>query len=191
MHDTNDDYKKSTSHNSLPGGIDRQTMIERIIRVDQAGEYGAQRIYAGQLATIKNKSARNKIEEMAEQEKKHLELFNNILIERKVRPTVFQPIWHFLGYALGASTALAGEKTAMTCTVAVEEAIDEHYAKQAEMLNDDDDELKGLILETREDEIEHIDIAKQSLTDNQKTLEPLKLLIKKGTKVAIWLSERY
>ena len=31
-------------------------MVDRIIRVDHAGEYGADRIYAGQLAVLQNTS---------------------------------------------------------------------------------------------------------------------------------------
>ncbi|MBL42688.1 MAG: demethoxyubiquinone hydroxylase family protein [Rhodospirillaceae bacterium] len=183
--------QKKSGEGSLPGDPDPQKMIERMIRVNQAGEYGAQRIYAGQLAIVKDNSLKEKIKLMAEHEKEHLETFNNLLLDRKIRPTALQPIWHILGFALGASTALMGEKSAMACTVAVEEAIDEHYSNQANYLGDDEKELKEIILDTREDEIEHKEIAQESLNKFESDLQPLRLAIKKGTKIAIWLSERF
>ncbi len=191
MSNKDNSKKKKSGENRLPGDIEPEEMIKRMIRVNQAGEYGAQRIYAGQLAVINNSSLRAKIKLMAEHEKEHLEKFNSLLLEREIRPTVLQPLWHILGFALGASTALMGEKSAMACTVAVEDAIDEHYAKQANYLGEDEKELKEIILETREEEIEHKEIASESLNNLQSDLQPLRFAIKKGTKLAIWLSERF
>ena len=182
--------KNKTGENRLPGDVPPDEMIKRIIRVDQAGEYGAQRIYAGQLAVTKKNSLRKKIQMMADHEKDHLEIFNNLMLERKIRPTALQPVWHVLGFALGATTALMGEKSAMACTVAVEEVIDEHYAKQANYLGNDENQLREIILDTREDEIEHKNIASNSLEKIETDLQPLRFVIKKGTKLAIWLSER-
>ncbi|MAR78601.1 MAG: demethoxyubiquinone hydroxylase family protein [Rhodospirillaceae bacterium] len=182
--------KNKTGENTLPGDVPPDEMIKRIIRVDQAGEYGAQRIYAGQLAVTKKNSLRKKIQMMADHEKDHLEIFNNLMLERKIRPTALQPVWHVLGFALGATTALMGEKSAMACTVAVEEVIDEHYAKQANYLGNDENQLREIILDTREDEIEHKNIASNSLEKIETDLQPLRFVIKKGTKLAIWLSER-
>ena len=188
--DSENTKKNKTGENILPGDVPPDEMIKRIIRVDQAGEYGAQRIYAGQLAVTKKNSLRKKIQMMADHEKDHLETFNNLMLERKIRPTALQPVWHVLGFALGATTALMGEKSAMACTVAVEEVIDEHYAKQANYLGNDENQLREIILDTREDEIEHKNIASNSLEKIETDLQPLRFVIKKGTKLAIWLSER-
>ena len=113
----------------LPGDRAPVDDIARMIRVDQAGEYGATRIYAGQLAMIRRSRAAGAIREMAEQERRHLAQFDRLLSERRVRPTALSPLWHVAGYALGAATALFSERTAMACTVAVEEVIDDHYAR--------------------------------------------------------------
>ncbi|PPR76276.1 MAG: 2-nonaprenyl-3-methyl-6-methoxy-1,4-benzoquinol hydroxylase [Alphaproteobacteria bacterium MarineAlpha2_Bin1] len=191
MNNKNSLKQKESGEHRLPGDLEPNEMIKRMIRVNQAGEYGAQRIYAGQLAFIKNISLKEKVKLMAEHEKEHLEIFNTLLLDRKIRPTALQPLWHVLGFALGASTALMGEKSAMACTVAVEEAIDEHYSKQADYLGDDEKELKEIILDTREDEIEHKEIAQESLDSFGTDLQPLRFAIKKGTKIAIWLSERF
>jgi ubiquinone biosynthesis monooxygenase Coq7 len=98
-----------------------------MLRVNQAGEYGATRIYAGQLAVLRKDSpAAHAIAGMARQEERHLERFNQLMGERGVRPTLLQPIWDVAGFALGAATALMSEKAAMACTDAVETEIDRH-----------------------------------------------------------------
>tara|TARA_B100000686_G_C16426138_1_gene779697 strand:+ start:36 stop:614 length:579 start_codon:yes stop_codon:yes gene_type:complete len=174
----------------LPGDLDLKEKIQRIIRVNQAGEYGAKRIYAGQLAVLRKKPISKELVEMAEQEEKHLNSFNKLMIERKIRPTALQPLWHFAGYALGMGTALMGEKAAMACTVAVEEAIDEHYENQSHSLGNNEPEIKKIITEAREDEIKHLEKAEDHGGKEDKIHLPLRLAIKKGTKIAIWLSER-
>jgi ubiquinone biosynthesis monooxygenase Coq7 len=127
---------------------------------------------------------------MAEQEAAHLKDFDAMLNARRVRPTALQPIWHLAGFALGAGAALMGERAAMACTVAVEEAIDEHYAKQADYLGEDEKELRDLIVSAREDEIDHRDTALEAGAARAPLFEPMKHAIKSGTKLAIWLSER-
>jgi 3-demethoxyubiquinol 3-hydroxylase len=107
-----------------------QKKLDSIVRVDHAGEYGARRIYAGQMAILKKSSAYPVIKEMYEQEEKHLKYFEQEIRQRRVRPTFMLPLWHVGGYLLGAATALLGERAAMACTVAVEEVIGEHYRSQ-------------------------------------------------------------
>ena len=115
-----------------------------MLRVDQAGEFGATRIYAGQLAVLpRNSAAAKLVSRMADQEKRHLERFDALMSERRVRPTILQPVWNFAGFALGAATALLSDKAAMACTEAVETEIDLHYSKQLEDLGDDD--FQGLL----------------------------------------------
>ena len=128
---------KTTGETRLPGDPSVAAMIARIVRVDQAGEYGAKRIYEGQLAVLGRTPAGDTIRHMAEQEAAHLRDFDAALNDRRVRPTALQPLWHLAGFALGAGTALMGERAAMACTVAVEEAIYEHYAAQAAYLGED------------------------------------------------------
>ena len=126
----------------------------RMIRVDQAGEYGAQRIYAGQLAVMGDRAPHaGEIAAMAEQERRHREAFDALMAARGVRPTVLQPFWHVAGYALGAATALIGPEAAMACTAAVEEEIDRHYSDQLDALEADgsDPELAAMIADFRED----------------------------------------
>jgi 3-demethoxyubiquinol 3-hydroxylase len=172
----------------LPGDPAPARQIERMIRVDHAGEYGAKRIYDGQLAILGKSPAAKKIRHMAEQEQRHLDTFDALVRERNVRPTALSPMWHIAGFALGAATALLGKKAAMACTVAVEEVIDEHYQRQIETLGADEAALKATLIEFRDDEIEHRDTARDSGGDNAPPL--LSAAIKAGSRLAIWLSTR-
>jgi len=145
----------ATEMRRLPG--DRAPATRPMIRVDQAGEYGAARIYAGQLAVMGGRArVAGEIRHMAAQEQRHLEAFDRLMTARGVRPTLLAPIWHVAGYALGAATALLGPNAAMAATVAVETVIDEHYGEQSEALaTGTDPELKAMIDDFRADEVEH------------------------------------
>jgi ubiquinone biosynthesis monooxygenase Coq7 len=190
MNDETPARKKRTEHGILPGDLPADKLLERIVRVDHAGEYGAVRIYEGQLAVLGDSDKADAIRHMADQEREHLEKFNRLIGERRVRPTALMPVWHAAGFALGAATALMGERAAMACTVAVEEAIDEHYAAQAAMLGDDEAELRDTIEKFRADELEHRDTALAHKAEEAPGYEVLSAVIKKGSRLAIWLSER-
>jgi ubiquinone biosynthesis monooxygenase Coq7 len=174
----------------LPGDLSRDDLIRRMIRVDHAGEYGARRIYEGQLAVLGHRRDAEPIRHMAAQERRHLEAFDDMLAERRVRPTALHPLWHVAGYALGAATALLGREAAMACTVAVEEIIDEHYAKQAALLGDDEPQLKTTIERFRAEEIEHRDLGLAEGAERAPAYDLLKTAIKGGSRLAIWLAER-
>lgn len=173
-----------------PGGPNQEERIARMIRVDQAGEYGAVRIYEGQLAVLGRSAVAPAIRAMAEQEKEHLKAFNALVAERRVRPTALEPLWHVAGFALGAATALLGEKAAMACTVAVEEVIDAHYASQAAALGEDEAPLRQTIERFRADEIAHRDEALAHGATEAPAYPVLSKAIKTGSRLAIWLSER-
>src|SRR3954463_1513572 len=139
---------------------DRRPDRASMLRVDQAGEYGATRIYAGQLAVLRRNCPESKlIARMAAQEEQHLRRFNALMADRRVRPTALQPLWNVAGFALGAATALMSEQAALACTDAVETEIDRHYGEQLAELGDDDAELAADIEEFRAEELEHRDAA--------------------------------
>ena len=168
---------------------DRSAMI----RVDQAGEYGATRIYAGQLAVMGDRAAHSgEIRAMAEQEAGHLAKFDKLMARRGVRPTALQPFWSVAGYALGAATALIGPEAAMACTAAVEEEIDRHYTRQLDKLDadGDDPELASLIDKFRADERAHRDAAYAAGAERAPAFPLLRGAIRLGCRAAIRLSER-
>ncbi|HUO02329.1 MAG TPA: demethoxyubiquinone hydroxylase family protein [Rhizomicrobium sp.] len=172
---------------TLPGGgIDTEAMI----RVDHAGEYGAVRIYEGQLAILGKRGSADAIRHMAEQEQRHLKTFDRLVNARKVRPTALEPLWRIAGYALGAGTALLGEKAAMACTAAVEEVIDAHYASQIDALGDRDPELKNTVEDFRAEEMQHRQLALDHGAEQAPAYKLLSEAIKAGCRVAIKLSEK-
>jgi ubiquinone biosynthesis monooxygenase Coq7 len=164
---------------------------EAMLRVNQAGEFGAIRIYAGQLAVMGDRApGSGEIAAMAQQEAAHRERFDALLIERGVRPTVLQPLWSAAGFALGAATALIGPEAAMACTAAIETEIDRHYTERLEELGDDDPELAGMIREFRDDEREHRDTALAAGAERAPAYPLLFNAIRMGCRVAIAVSKR-
>ena len=184
--------ERSCKPHRMPGDLSKKDMLESMIRVDHAGEYGAVRIYEGQLAVLGNSVDREDIEHMAAQERVHLAKFNELIRANRVRPTALMPLWHVAGFALGAGTALMGEKAAHACTVAVEEVIDEHYAEQVAQLDAEGDQaaLRDTFEKFRLEELEHRDAALEKGAEEAPGYEVLKAAVKTGSKLAIWLSKR-
>ena len=181
---------KKTGQGLMPGDPSKEELVNAMIRVNHAGEHGAVRIYEGQLAVLSGTGAEVPIREMAEQEQRHLDGFDTLLADRKVRPTLLSPIWHVAGFALGAGTALLGPEAAMACTQAVEEVIGEHYAEQANQLGDDESKLRDMIEDYRADEIAHRDKAVVEGAKDAPGYELLTSAVKAGSRLAIWLSTR-
>jgi ubiquinone biosynthesis monooxygenase Coq7 len=170
---------------------DRRADTASMLRVDQAGEYGATRIYAGQLAVLRRNCPESKlIARMAAQEERHLKRFDAMIEARGVRPTALQPLWNVAGFALGAATALMSEKAALACTDAIETEIDKHYGAQLGQLGGDDPELSADIAEFRADEIEHRDTAREAGATQAAGYPLLTTAIRAGCRVAIALSKR-
>ena len=167
------------------------TDTAQMLRVDQAGEYGATRIYAGQLAVMGDRAPHaGEIAHMAEQEAVHRAKFDALIARRGVRPTALQPVWNVAGFALGAATALIGPKAAMACTAAIETEIDRHYTQQLDELGDQDPELAGMIREFRDDERAHKDAAIAAGAEQAPAYPLLSGAIRIGCRLAIRLSER-
>jgi len=176
---------------AFPGSKEKAD-IDAMIRVDHAGEYGAVRIYEGQLAVFgaTNSAAVDAIRHMAEQEKRHLTSFDTLINKRRVRPTALEPVWRVAGFALGAAKALMGEKAAMACTAAVEDVIDEHYAAQVARLGESDRELKDTVEAFRLEEVQHRDTAMAHGAEEARGYRLLSEGIKAGCRLAIALSEK-
>lgn len=177
------------SGNWRPG--DRRPDSAAMLRVDQAGEYGATRIYAGQIAVLRSNSPNAKlIQRMAAQEQRHLQRFDALIAKRGVRPTALQPLWNVAGFALGAATALISEEAALACTEAVETEIDRHYGGQLETLGDSDAELSADIADFRAEEVEHRESAIAHGSGNAPGHVLLTSAIRAGCRIAIGLSKR-
>ena len=169
--------------------------IDKIIRVNHAGEYGAKRIYSGQIFALRNSNKKilETLNHMKSQEDKHFEYFDKKINKDRVRPTLMQPIWNIAGFAMGYITAKIGEKSAMTCTVAVEEVIDKHYEDQLQELKKDPKNNKELIEKIeqfQQEEIEHKNIALENKAQDLKLYQPLKFIIASASKLAIKISKK-
>lgn len=168
----------------------KDKIIERIVRVDQAGEIGAQRIYNGQRFVFKllnNKKEYEIFSEMAQEEKEHLDYFNNLAKQKNIKPSKLAPLFDIGAFAMGVGTALMGPKAAYVCTEAVEEVIEQHYNKQIDQLDKIDTEIQKKITKFRDDESHH----KETGNKNSDKSHPLlKKLINKTTEAAIFLAER-
>ena len=168
-----------------------RSILEEIIRVDHAVEYGATRIYDGQIAVFgKNSKIGKTIQHMADQEQEHIQKFEELIIKNRVRPTALMPVWNVAGYALGVSTALLGEKAAMACTVAVETVIGNHYGEQLSLLEDAKKELKKTIKKFKADELEHHDIGIAHDAEKTPGYKVLSKVIELGCKTAIEISKK-
>ena len=168
--------------------------IEEFIRVDNAGERGAIKIYEGQLLAlntfVKDENLKKTIEKMKNHEKEHLDFFNEEIRRRNIKPTKLLPLWDLLGVGLGFSSAIMGKKATMLCTASVEEVIDKHYQNQLDQLHSDEKVLKEKIKKFRDDELHHIDIAYEQGASKQGLYSILDKIIKTGSKVAINISEK-
>ena len=172
---------------------DRKT-LEEIIRVDHAGERGAIKIYEGQLLALKtikqDEALKDKIEEMKEGEKEHLEYFEKEIQKRKIKPTYLLPLWDLMGVGLGFGTALLGKKSALLCTASVEEVIEEHYQDQLKKLGNDEKDLKKKIEKFRHDEVKHKNLAYESGATNKGLYSIMDKIIRTGSRIAITISEK-
>lgn len=170
----------------------QKSKIDEIVRVDHAGEFGAQRIYEGQIKNTKDEKEKAQIKHMLSQELEHLEYFENKISTMGARPTILFPFWHFVGYAIGAISARISPRTAMLVTERVEEVIEEHYQEQIDFLEQVDPE-NGMIKDLkkfRQDEIDHKHIA----IEHNSREAPLAPFFATGVhymcKVAIYLSKK-
>ncbi len=175
----------------LPGDKPLESQVKEMIRVDHAGEYGARRIYEGQLAVLgPHHRLSPLIRHMAEQEERHLAYFDREITRRHVRPSLLSPFWHVAGFALGAGTALMGERALMACTAAVEEVIDEHYEDQRKSLGAHEPELSAAIAVFQAEEAEHRETAHDHGAADTPGYGLLAGAIKAGCRLAINIAKK-
>ena len=176
----------------------QRKILDSALRIDQAGEIAANAIYKGQMTVLSgDPQVGHLIQEMWDQEKRHLVVMNKLQVQHRIRPTVLTEVAKAAGFALGAATALMGKEAAMACTEAVETAIGEHYedqVKEFESLPGSHQSiilLKDVVRELRDDELEHLDIAVEHHSQRAPAHALLSTIINGGCQVAIELCRRY
>ena len=177
-----------------PGGKLSEKRLGEMLRVDHAGEYAAVAIYKAQQRVFARSPKKHKIAEqlqhMQDEEQKHLDAFDDLLIENDARPTAMMPVWDFASKTLGIATALMGEKAAHACTEAVETVIEEHYAEQIEETKESHPELSAQFTKFREDELAHRNMAVEEGAKDAVGYPILSAVIKAGCRAAIKISEK-
>jgi ubiquinone biosynthesis monooxygenase Coq7 len=178
---------------SRPGRGAGRARLAEILRVDHAGELGAVAIYRGQQAVFEaggRAQITGELAEMQSHEAVHLAAFDKLLNDHKVRPTVLTPFWRMAGFALGAGTALLGEKAAHACTEAVETVIEGHYADQIAELEHRDPALAKQLSTFRDEELAHRDHAVANGARDAPGYAVLSLMIGTVCRGAIKLAEK-
>jgi ubiquinone biosynthesis monooxygenase Coq7 len=163
--------------------------IERILKLDQAGEYGAIQIYSAQLriARLFYKDIISILEEMIAHEKQHYKTFSALLNDRSVRAFRTIKLWAVGGFILGFVTAILGRKAIWICTDAVETAVLHHLEWQLAFLCKNDAEAHQAVLSIVDDEKSHQEFG-QSHGKNSVLYAPIFFVVRKATEFAIWLS---
>lgn len=190
-------YAPPTSK-SKPLSDSSKAIVDRIIRVDHAGELAADRIYAGQMSVLGKTSLGPQIQHMWDQEKGHLAAFEKMISKRRVRPSILFPLWNVAGFVLGTGSALLGREAAMACTVAVESVITDHYNSQLRTLvilpeYDSDPSLQELarnISKIRDEEMEHHAAGLENDAELAPAYALLSGTVKAGCRAAVWVAER-
>jgi 3-demethoxyubiquinol 3-hydroxylase len=174
----------------LPSRDPRMT-VKRILKVNHAGETGAIRIYAAQIAVAKRLFPHivPELEEMRADEIEHERLFREAMPARRARPCWVMSLWKLGGYVLGFATALMGERMVWVCTEAVEATVHRHLQDQLFFLKDRDPELHALILSIQEQEMAHLADAREHQGDAKSASRSAgNAVIGFATDVLIWLS---
>jgi len=182
--------KMRNMSDTRPGAATSTRRLDEILRVDHAGELGAVRIYQGQLAVLRNSPAAGIVRQMADQEQRHKALLDQLLNERGARPSVLDPLWSAAGFALGAASALLGEKAAMACTVAVEDVIGAHYGRQAKEIEASEPTLAAALHQLKDEELEHLKTGLAEGAEKAPAYPLMSGLIKAGCRLAIKIAEK-
>ena len=165
--------------------------IDEILRVNHAGEYGAQVIYKNQIRFSKNNLLKEELKRISSEEKVHLEYFEQQILSNRTRPTIMQPLWKLGGTALGIISSLLGEKYVHACTEAIESTIVDHYQQQIKYLKKKNikKDLRKNIIRFCEEENQH-KLNSKKKNDKQQGTFLFKLITKNITKVAIKISKK-
>lgn len=166
--------------------------IKRIVRVNHAGEYGAIRIYAAQIAVARQlfPDIAPALRQMRADEIDHCAKFFAAMPARNSRPCRVMQLWSLGGVVLGVATALAGRRTIWICTAAVEETVHRHLDDQLRFLEGRDPELHAVILGIRAEELEHLRHAEAHLEGATPGAfeRSLRAGVRMVTESLIWLS---
>lgn len=168
---------------------ERQT-IARILKVNHAGEYGAIRIYRAQIWVARRlyPDVVAFLEETLGHEIRHCALFRDAMPARNAKPCRVLALWGNGGLALGFLTALMGRQGIWICTEAVEATVHRHLDDQLFFLRATDGELRAVIAGIQNEELHHLNYAKERVMSRSLRARALHSFISAATNAVIWLS---
>ncbi len=176
----------------MPAGNPWPIDIQRIVRVNQSGEYGAVGIYQAQIifAHLAWRDGALLLRDMLSHEREHLALFSSLLKRRGIRSCYALPLWRLGGWVLGTIACLFGRHGILVCTTAVETTVLRHFDEQRKAIGDRDSELLETIALIEHQEREHRDHGVAATSRAGFVTWFIGSLASVSTHFAIWLSMR-
>lgn len=126
-----------------------------LMRVNHTGEICAQALYEGQALTARKPEVRQMLGAAADEEADHLAWCESRLAELESRPSVLNPVFYALSYAMGAATGLLGDRVSLGFVEATEDQVCRHLERHLEALPADDERSREIVRQMHEDEARH------------------------------------
>ena len=126
-----------------------------LMRVNHTGEICAQALYEGQALTARDRATRTALEAAAQEESDHLAWCQQRLEELGSRPSLLNPAFYALSYAMGAVTGLLGDKVSLGFVEATEDQVCRHLERHLQSLPEDDVRSREIVQHMHEDEARH------------------------------------
>ena len=169
-----------------------ESLGDRLLKVNHAGEHGAVHIYAGQILTARWTSASMlpALREFKAHEEQHRGIFWAEL-QRRGRSRC-RSYWLCAagGLMLGAVTGLLGRKAIAATTVAVERVVLMHLDEQVRALRGHDDTAVAAISKILVDEREHLNAFAEEIERPAAWTPLLTAIVSASTRTVIWLGLR-
>ncbi|MCP5147163.1 MAG: 2-polyprenyl-3-methyl-6-methoxy-1,4-benzoquinone monooxygenase [Pseudomonadales bacterium] len=133
--------------------------VAGLMRVNHTGEVCAQALYQGQALTAKLPTVREEMQQAAEEEVDHLVWCEQRLRELDSQPSILNPAWYGLSFALGAVAGAIGDRVSLGFVAATEERVCRHLQDHLKSLPEDDRKSRLILQQMLEDEQRHGDNA--------------------------------
>ena len=126
-----------------------------LMRVNHTGEICAQALYEGQALLARNAATRSSLRAAARDEADHLAWCETRLEELGSQPSLLNPAFYAASFALGAVTALLGDRVSLGFVEATEDQVCRHIDEHLDALPTDDERSREILKRMRGDEARH------------------------------------
>ena len=155
--------------------------VAGLMRINHTGEVCAQALYAGQALTAKSNSTVESMNQAAAEEIDHLAWCDERLTQLESRPSILNPIFYGLSYALGAAAGLAGDKWSLGFVAETEQQVSKHLKSHILEIPECDLKTKAILEQMIIDEEKHGETAKEA--GGKELPRPIQLAMKTMAKV--------